>query len=115
MAASFTKDIGTEGLQVFREITGFDVVIGTLNLGASYTTGGEAVTASLFDTTGKNSTLEALFVTDSEDAVIYYRFDSANSKVIAYDAAGATAAEEAAATDLSATAKSCECIAIVSA
>lgn len=109
MAVTFTKTKGSSETGLANSVLGFDVEVGTLNIGASYATGGIAIAAT--DILSTASTLHDLIITNSEDAVIFYTFDIDNAKVLAYDA---IATEESAAVDLSADAKSMRCIAIVS-
>lgn len=109
MAASFTADATTITTGVSKSVLGFHVVSGSLNLGASYATGGVAVDATTFGGAATD-TLQCLICGPSQDGVLIYSWDEGNGKVIAYDAF----ATEEGAGDISAAAKNCRCIAIIS-
>lgn len=110
MAVVFTKTKSTADVAMFKQLAGFDIVCGNLNIGDTYATGGIAVAATDFDA---NATTLHELVTNgsSEDDVVRYAWNVDTGKLQAFDAIGT---EEGAATDLSADAKSVRVIAIVS-
>jgi len=109
MAFSFTKIASSFDKLKGGADFGFEVLYGTGSLGASYTTGGESVTAALLGMTG--GTLHGAVVSGwSNDGAIAVTYDDVNDKILAFDAFGT---QEGAATDLSAAGKKFTMIAIV--
>jgi hypothetical protein len=85
------------------------IVSGAVALSSSYTTGGEAVTASTFDSNA--TAIVNIICTPSTDGANVHSFDVANSKIIA--TVSSTGAELAATTDISAAAKQFQVIAVL--
>lgn len=111
MAITFTKSFSTADYVTGKCALGANIVTGLLNIGNSYATGGIAPAAS--DFLAGATVIRHLQVADSADGIIFYRWLEATGKVMAFDAAGATAAEESAAADLSPAGKSFQVTAYV--
>lgn len=103
MAVTYTENIGTLDKAFAKSVTGYWETSGLLNIG-TYATGGVAVAASDFDSSGLASTIEHIQLAGvSNDAVLFYSWDKTNTKIQAFDAIGT---EEGNGVDISAAAKS---------
>lgn len=99
---TFTETKSTQDTSHFAALAGFDIVSGYVDLSASYTTNGEAVTAVTFGGTSSQS-IKSMVCGVSTDGSVLASYDSANGKIQAYNTNGA--AEVTATTNLTAAGK----------
>lgn len=109
MATVFKKNFFSGDLVRGAE-QGTVMLIGRLNLGSSYATGGPAVDFADIHPDCANASLIYFGFAPSQDMANYVLWDSANSKLPCY--VRSTDAEVSNATDLSATAKEHRCLII---
>jgi hypothetical protein len=109
MAITFTASMSQDNYLYPPKIGGSVPVTGNLNIGNSYTTGGEDIAATDFDANASTLT-DLICPSASLDGSIKFVFDSASAKVLAFNNAGT---EVASTTNLSAAGKSCRVIAYV--